>query len=539
MFVVSLLEVFSRMTGYYRRLFEIMVRFLPFAFAFLRDRRRFILFGRSRRVSPAVHEKRAAKLSKLMLELGPTFIKVGQVLSTRPDIIPPTYATEFARLQDQVPEDNIGEPSEILPAEVGDVIDVDSVAPLAGGSLAYVYTAELTSDYQDTYESWANTTVALKVRRPGLRGQIKRDLRIIRRFIPVITPFVEERYQYSLENLADDFERVILNEIDFRREARMMTQIDDNFSDTPSIRIPQVDIERSSERLVFMEYVPATKITDPSIVDRAISTGDIAEQIAHTYLKMGLVHGTFHADPHPGNLALDVDDRLVLYDFGMSEQLTPETQALIVDMYRSLARRDVEGLIDTLVALDVFEPSVDRREIRRLLGLAIDNLEGRSEITWRAIVLELFENLHDVPFRIPPNVMLLIRVGTVAEGVCRQLDPDFDFVETVRSFLLTEGLYREEFRAIMSEMEHELIEAIPALIRLPAQIERVAQMVERGKVSIQTPSSPNHKESATGYAILAGSFVIATAILLFHEQPYAIVAGGLMIVSLILFLFRS
>jgi predicted unusual protein kinase regulating ubiquinone biosynthesis (AarF/ABC1/UbiB family) len=251
---------------------------------------------------------------------------------------------------------------------------------------------------------------------------------------------------------------------------------------------------------------------------------------------MGLEHGVFHADPHPGNLSVMDDGTLLIYDYGMSEELTPETQQRIIDLYRSLARRDTDGLIDALIALDVLAPEADRGEVRRVLELAMENLEGRSNIDWRDIITELFTMLHDFPFRIPPNVMLLLRVGTVTEGVCRQLDPEFDFVAFIRSFLVEHGLFREELQKLATEVRNDLRASAPVLARLPARTDRLFDRLERGELRIKTEQPDTSPRYALGYAILAGALVVASALLTFHERPYELVGLVGAAVFLVLFL---
>ncbi len=270
----------------YRRYVQVVVSFLPVAFALLRDRRRYLLFGPSRRTSEAVDRRRAERLRKTMLELGPAFIKVGQVLSTRPDIVPPTYADVFSKLQDEVPEEAGGEPFAVL-EELGETLDLETVEPVAGGSLAFVYTAAYDGD-----------RIALKVRRPGLRALVERDLRVIRRLLPILLLFVDERQRYSLENAANDFEEIIVDELDLEREATMMVEIGENFADDDRVVIPDVYPELCSKRVVAMEYVEGEKITDEeALSDVGTTPSEMATLITRIYLKMGLVDGVFHADP--------------------------------------------------------------------------------------------------------------------------------------------------------------------------------------------------------------------------------------------------
>ncbi|SER86775.1 ABC1 kinase family protein [Natrinema salaciae] len=518
------------MMGYYARFLQVVVRFLPFAIAFLRDRRRFLLFGPSRGTSTTVHRDRAERLTETMLDLGPAFIKVGQVLSTRPDIVPPTYVDAFGTLQDEVPEDAGGDPLTVVDDELGDDIDLETIEPVAGGSLAFVYTAE--------YEG---ERIALKVQRPGIAAIVKRDLRVIGGLVPLLAAFADERQRYSLENVADDFEKIILEELDFRREASIMAEIEANLAEIDRVVVPSVYPELCSERVVAMEHVDGEKITDERALDDAgVEPGDMATLVARTYLKMSLVDGVFHADPHPGNLAVTDAGRLVIYDYGMSQRLRPQEQDDITRLYRTLVRRDVDGLLNALVALEVLEPTVDRVAARQVLELMIENLEGRSDITWRSIVTELFSRLHGFPFRIPPNVMLLVRAGTVGEGVCRSLDPEFDFIAATRSFLVDYGFIESEFEAAVEDVRADLRESALVLARAPARFDAVFGQLERGELVVRTDpvDRPRGGDPAVGYAIVAGSLFVAAAVLTFHELPLELVGASLGLVFLGLYVRR-
>ncbi|AXG09802.1 ABC1 kinase family protein [Haloplanus rubicundus] len=517
------------MRGMSRRYLVVIFQFLPFALAFLRDRRRFVLFGSGRQVTDDRHRQRAERMRDTMLELGPAFVKIGQVLSTRPDIVPPIYADVFGTLQDEVPEDAGGDPTRIVDEEFGDELDRSTLEPIAGGSLAYVYTAQ----YQ-------GKRIALKVRRPGLEPLIERDLRVVRGLIPLVSLFATERQQYSIENAADDFEDIISDELDFDREGTIMRDIRENFADDDRVVIPEVYETLSSERVLAMEYLTGRKITDDDAFDGVdVTPHEMATRIIDVYLEMGLVDGVFHADPHPGNLAVTDDGRLLLFDFGMSERLSATIQEDIVGLYRALVRRDVDDLVDALIALDVLEPHVNRSEVGRVLELVIENLEGRSEVTWRMIITELTTMLRDFPFRIPPDVMLLIRVGTVGEGVCRQLDPEFDFLAVVRSFLAEQGLIESELDTIIEETWRDARQSLPALTRIPARFDRTLYRLERGEVVVRTEPVDDRRvgDPYLGYAVVVGALVVAASILTFHARPYELpvlaVAAAFFLVYLI------
>lgn len=502
------------MVGFYRRLARILRGFLPFVVAYLRDRRRFLLFGPPRQIPEERHRERATRLRETMLSLGPTFVKVGQVLSVRPDLVPKVYREELSQLQDTVPEEVTGDPREVLEAAFeGDPFE--DVREVAGGSLAFVYRA--------TYEG---DEVAIKVRRPGLEPLIDTDLRVINWLLPAFVRFVPEQYEYSLRNLADDFERVIFEELDFARERRIMTEIREDFADDERVRVPEAYDDVSTERVLTMDYLEGTKITDTEeLRARGYDPSEYARRILRVYLEMGLVHGVYQADPHPGNLAVNEDGQLVVYDFGMSDRLDSETQSTILDLYRAVVHEDVDVLMDALVDLHVLDPDADRAEVGRVLSLVVEELKAREGLTWRDIVAELDEMLYELPFRIPPSVMLLIRVGTVGEGVCRELDPEFDFVAEVREYLREQGWLERGFEELVEERREQLADAVEASIRLPKKIE---SLVEEAESTHENAGARREREARirgrlVGESVIVASLFVAAALLTTVDERYGVV----------------
>jgi predicted unusual protein kinase regulating ubiquinone biosynthesis (AarF/ABC1/UbiB family) len=288
-----------------------------------------------------------------------------------------------------------------------------------------------------------------------------------------------------------------------------------------------------------MEYIAAEKITDDSAVEgHDMTREDLAATIADVYLHMGLTDGVFHADPHPGNLAVDDDGRLVIYDFGMCQTLDPAVQSQIVDLYMSLSRQDVDGLIEALIRLDILDRAVDRHKVRQVLELSIESLTGQSQLTWRDIFVEITVSLRDFPFRIPPNVMLLIRVGTVGEGVCRSLDPEFDFLAAVRSHLIEEGYVERELRSQLTELREELVRSAPAVTRLPRRLDTVLERLDRGEIVVRTARVDRSRDSATPFAILSAGLFVTGGVVYPHARIVATVATVGAAVCLVLMLRR-
>ncbi|WP_284011461.1 ABC1 kinase family protein [Haloarcula pelagica] len=512
------------------RFLRIVRSFLPFALVLLRDRNRFVLFGSSRTVTAARQRTRARELRETLLALGPTFVKIGQVLSTRPDVVPPVYAEEFAVLQDAVPSGPLGE---MEPAAAGDLdrdaFDEFDPDPIAGGSLAQVHEAR-----------YRGQRVAVKVRRPGVVDLVETDLRVLRRLIPVIAMVAPARHRFSLRNLTGDFERIILEELDFEREGRVMDEIRANFAGDDSVLIPRRFPEVSSESVLTMSFVESIKITDvPALRAAGFDPEEVARKVANAYFEMGIEHGLFHGDPHPGNLGIDSRGRIVFYDFGMTGRFTREMQDAVVGLYLGVARRDMDGIIDILIDLGTLDPTVDRAAIAHVLGLVVEDLEGRGVTDWREIIAEAMAVLQSFPFRIPPDLMLVIRVGTVGEGVLRQIDPDFDFVAAARAFLVAHGYMWRGIEAVPRELRGDVIASARSAVRLPSALERVLDQVAQGELAIEglkleTPLVAIGRVLA--YALITAAWIVGSSVLTDTNPIFGAIGFTIATVMTVLFL---
>lgn len=522
------------MVRFLLRLIRILGTFTPFILRFLRDRHRFLIVGGSRTVPRDQHEQRARRLREAMLNLGPTFVKIGQVLSTRPDLVPQVYAEEFAVLQDAIPA---GPYREMIPALAEDVgyhsYDDFDPEPIAGGSLAQVYRA--------TYQG---KQVVVKVRRPGIKDLIETDLRIIRRLVPLALFLAPDRFSFSLRNMADDFERIILEELDFEREAQMMEEIRENFAadENETVTIPRVFRDVCSERVLTMEYAEGTKVTDLEELEaKGYDPENVARRVANAYFTMGLDHGVYHGDPHPGNLAVDDDGRIVFYDFGMSGRFTPAMQASVINLYLAAVNRDVESLIDELVALGALDPDADRAAVGHVLELVIDDLEGSGDVNWQQIIDVVVGMLREFPFRIPPDVMLVIRVGSIGEGVLRQLDPEFNILAAAQAFLREHGFLQRAARMKLAEAQSDIETSLWALLRLPTKLDREldAREQERTVIPQEIAQSQRRQTRSIGYAILAGGTFVASGLALSVSQISATVGVVVALGFTILFIHSS
>ncbi len=464
----------------YRRFVVVAYQFLPLLLAYARDHNRFVLFGPRRRVSPEVRRKRAESLLDSLFTLGPTFIKLGQLLSTRPDVLPPEYIDVFQRLQDDVPPAAWADARSVIEADVGpvdEVFDEFYTDAIRGASLGQVYTAVL-----DGRE------VAVKVRRPGVESLVAADLRVIRWSLPVLLRFVDESRSFSLETLADEFETTIHQEMDYERERRMMVEIGENLADNDRVQVPQALPEHSTERVLIMEYVHGTKITDVDELDAiGVDRTRLAETLQRTYLEMIVGDGVFHADPHPGNLAVQADGTLVFYDFGMSGRVDPFVQEKIVEFYLAVARKDTDAILDTLIEMGTLSPRADREVMAEVMELAIADARGQDIEQYRIqqIIEQVEDTMYEFPLRLPSNLALVLRVATVVEGVCVTLDPDFDFISVATDYLRETGYMEESARDYVEARGEEVRAFGSSALRVPPKLERTLDRVDRGDVTVR------------------------------------------------------
>ncbi|MFW5963947.1 MAG: ABC1 kinase family protein [Natronomonas sp.] len=523
----------------YRRFVVVAYQFLPLLLAYARDRKRFLLFGSSRRVTAATRRKRAQALLNSLLTLGPTFIKLGQLLSTRPDILPPEYVDEFESLQDDVPPADWRDAKVIFEEDIGPVettFDEFDTEAISGASLGQVYIASL-DDQQ----------VAVKIRRPGIEDLVEADLRVIRWSLPVLMQFVDDTRSFSLETLADEFERTIREEMNYERERRMLEEIGENLVDNPKVRVPVALPELSSKRVLTMEYVGGTKISQIDNLDSlGLDRTTLAETLQRVYLQMIVQDGVFHADPHPGNLAVQDDGTIVFYDFGMSGRVDPFIQEKIVDFYMAIARQDIDDILDTLVEMGTLSPQADREVMSNVMELAIADARGEDIEQYRVqqIIQQVEDTIYEFPLRLPPNLALVLRVATVVEGVCVTLDEDFDFIEVATDYLREQGFLEESARGFIEDRVTEARDFGESMVRVPPKLESTLDRVERGDVTVQLEISDDERalDKLAKRLILGGllsATVMASAVLYAFSTLEASLVAAAVSIPVAALLWRS
>jgi predicted unusual protein kinase regulating ubiquinone biosynthesis (AarF/ABC1/UbiB family) len=376
--------------------------------------------------SPAQVQYRAAQLREIITKLGPTYIKVGQALSTRPDLVRVDYLEELTKLQDQLPPFPTDRAMDIIRQELGREIDTMfrhiSPTPVAAASLGQVYKAELRS----------GEVVAIKVQRPDLIPILTLDLYILRTLASKFGHLLPLNLGNSLEAVIDEFGTKLFEEIDYINEGKNAERFARYFQDDPKIKVPTIYWEYSSRRVLTLEWIDGIKLNE---VERIRSAGLDADNLVKTGVMAGLRQllefGFFHADPHPGNLFATYDGRMAYIDFGMMDQLSLETKEQLVDAVVHLINRDYEQLGQIYVKLGFLKPDVDMMPITRALEMVLGDImaEKVKDFNFKVVTDRFSRIMYDYPFCLPAKFALIIRSVVTQEGVALTLNPDFRIVQ--------------------------------------------------------------------------------------------------------------
>ncbi len=403
----------SRLLQVWRRTLGI---FLPFVFFALR-----LWWDRTTGINPAKEQSQAIHLREMLTQLGPAFIKIGQALSTRPDLVPPTYLEELTKLQDQLPpfpneiafqfiEEELGERPEAIYAEL-------SATPIAAASLGQVYKGKLKT----------GETVAVKVQRPGLAQNIALDMYILRRLASMAMRNVKQ-IRSNLVAITDELAARIFEEMDYTQEGRNAERFDDLYGYLPDIYVPRIYWQYTGRRVLTMEWITGTKLTQlDAIREQGIDATHLIDVGVQCSLRQLLEAGFFHADPHPGNLLAMPDGRLAYLDFGMMSEIEPYQRYGLIEAIVHLVNRDFEGLAHDYVNLGFLTPDTDLTPIVPALSIVFNEALGASvaEINIKSITDKLSALMYDYPFQVPAFFALIIRSLVTLEGIAINVDPDF------------------------------------------------------------------------------------------------------------------
>ncbi len=386
-------------------------------------------------------EKQAVWLKEKLIALGPTFIKIGQSLGTRGDLLPLSYVKELSLLQDQVPPFPTTDAYARIEAELGrpllDAYSEIDAAPIAAASLGQVYRARLHTGEE----------VAIKVQRPNLREIVGSDLATLRRIVRLVNRYFPQANENAdWEGMLREFSETIHEEMDYVQEGHNADRFRENFKTWRAVHVPRIYWSHSTRHVLTMEFIRGTKVTDIEALRAArISPVKVNRLLVKTYLKQLLEDGFFHADPHPGNLLVMDTGHLAFFDFGMTGRITPRLQSMMIDAFFHVVGRDVHGLAQDLINLNFLKPGVDPEKIRPIVeGLFEHYLNLKlGDVNFKELTYDLAEVMYEYPFRLPANFTYVIRALMTLEGIGIATDPGFSFFDTARPYAKEFMLRRE------------------------------------------------------------------------------------------------
>ena len=467
---------------------------------------------------PAPSQPKAVRLRLACEQLGPTFVKFGQALSVRSDVLPPEVTAELARLQDRVPPLAPGEADAVIEAELGRPVTAlfrsFDTAPLAAASIAQVHRAVLPT----------GDAVVVKVRRPGIGPLIASDLAILRQLAALAERHLPGADVVDPSSLVDEFARTIRAEQDLVREGRNVERCAANFEQDPAVRIPRVHWSHTTSAVLTMEWLNGEKVSAlAGRLDRETAAA-VAARGADLMLAQILVHGFFHADPHPGNILVLPDGAIGLIDFGMVGRLDAATRETLARAVRAVWKRDLDRMAD--VALELTDPRRDvspdalRRDLAHLLELYGDVPIG--ELSMADVLSDIVATLARHHLRFPSNLLLLLKAIVTIEGVGRSLDPSFRMVEHAAP--LAERLWLEQHTAAATAARaaDAARETVSTLRHIPAEVAAVVRKLRDNRLEVQLVHrnldyfvrEMDRASNRLSFAVVIGSIVVASALVM-------------------------
>ncbi|MEB3337297.1 MAG: AarF/ABC1/UbiB kinase family protein [Leptolyngbyaceae bacterium] len=464
----------------------------------------------------------ASWIRESLLDLGPTFIKVGQLFSTRADLLPVEYVEELAKLQDKVPAFSYEQVQAIIEKDLGKSIpelysSFDPI-PLAAASLGQVHKAQL----------YSGEEVVVKVQRPGLVQLFEIDLAILK----TITAYFRDHppaWAQGVEwmGIYEECHKILYEEIDYLNEGSNADTFRRNFRLYDWVQVPRVYWRYTSSRVVTLEYLPGIKISHYEALEAAgIDRKLVANRGAEAYLQQVLNNGFFHADPHPGNIAVSPDGSLIFYDFGMMGRIQPLTRDKLMETLFGISQKDADRVVASLIDLGALSQVEDMGPVRRSIQYMLDHFMDKpfENQSVDAIIDDLYEVAYGRPFRFPATFTFVMRAFSTLQSVGKGLDPEFNFMEVAKPFamqIMNNGNGSVE-NNLLSELGRQAAQVSTTALGLPRRIEDTLEKLERGDLKVRVRSTETDRilrrlsnvNMGTNYTLLIGAFTLSATILL-------------------------
>ncbi|BAZ87356.1 ABC1 kinase family protein [Dolichospermum compactum] len=493
----------------------------------------------------ARRKAQAIWIKTTFLDLGPTFIKIGQLFSTRADIFSAEYVEELSKLQDRVPAFSYEQVEGIIEQELGKKISVlfqdFEPVPLAAASLGQVHKAIL----------YTGESVVVKVQRPGLKKLFEIDLGILKGIARYFQNHPKWGRGRDWMGIYEECCRILWEEIDYLNEGRNADTFRRNFRIYDWVKVPRVYWRYATSRVITLEYVPGIKVSQYDALDAAgVDRKAIARYGAQAYLHQLLNNGFFHADPHPGNLAVSPDGALIFYDFGMMGTIKSNVREGLMETLFGIAQKDGDRVVKSLVGLGAIAPVEDMGPVRRSVQFMLDNFMDKpfENQSVAAISEDLYELAYDQPFRFPATFTFVMRAFSTLEGVGKGLDPEFNFMEVAQPYamqLMTNNSISEG-NSFLNELSRQAVQVSSTALGLPRRLEDTLDKIERGDIRLRVRSVETERlirrqgniQLGISYALIISGFTIAATILLVSHYVWLASLIGLIAASVSFMLVR-
>ena len=492
--------------------------------------------------APVAADPAAAELADDLERMGPTFIKLGQLLSTRPDILPPPYLHALARLQDRVEPFSFGEVERIVAAELGvrlsKAFSEFEASPVAAASLGQVHRAAMRDGRR----------VAVKVQRPDIRERVAEDLEALADIAEFLDEHTEMGRRYEFGRILEEFRRSLLRELDYRQEAQNLTLLRRNLSDFDTIVVPAPVDDYTTSRVLTMEYISGTKITSLSQVARLDLDGaGLAEDLFRAYLRQILVDGFFHADPHPGNVFVTAAGQIALIDLGMVARITPRMQEHLLQLLLAISEGRSDDAVTFALKLGEARERFDEPEFARRVA----DLVGRhQDVDLRHIqvgkaVLELGRVAGDVGLRLPTELTMLGKTLLNLDQIGEALDPKFDPNASIRRNAAEIMRARLLKSASPGNLFSSILEVKEFVERLPGRVNKILDVVASNQLQVKVDAI-DETRLMTGFqkvanritmGLVLAALIVGAAMLVRVETSFRIL--GYPGLALILFLLAA
>lgn len=454
------------------RTIQVLFKLLPSILALRKDRKKWIDQEKSQ-IDSEQFRKNARKVLDTFISLGPVYIKLGQWLSSRADILPQPYLEELSKLQDSVPSAPFDQVKPIIERDIGPINEkFDEIDPnsISGASLGQVYRGSISGQQ-----------IVVKVKRPGIEKVVAQDLKVLKKVLPFALRFVDPNLRYSAKAMLSQFIETIYEEMDYTNESQNLKTIKKDMENSNKVIVPAVYDDFSSKNVLTMEYLPGIKVTDVQALDEmGIDREQLVIDVHKVFFTMLLKHSVFHADPHPGNISVTDDGKLILYDYGMVGRINNETRFKLIRLYLALVERNPPRVVNAMNDLSMLTPGYNREVIEKGIELSIRAMYGNKpdEMEVQSLMELANQTMSKFPFVLPKNLALYMRMASIIEGIYKTHDVDFKFVTVLKNILEEENLIPQAYLEELKISFNNFSKSIDSALRIGPEMKKLMDEVQ-------------------------------------------------------------